>query len=367
MPTKKTTAIEKQQPKAGEIVLNLDNIRKYIAPTATVTECEEFQSLCVVQDLNPFPPQPEVHFIKYDKNKPPTFVVAYMVYLKRAERQKKLKGWIGWTEEGADPATGKRTMKACIEIHRKDWDEPFYHEVYWEEYAQYRKDYKTGREALTRFWKEKPRTMLKKVVIGQGFRMCFPDEMGGLPYTSEEMPEALPAEPIIEAVVEEESAPKKKPKELPKPKVKKKPTLTTAKKPTVIPDTPPELLDDGEPKIGISKEEHDKLKKEEIKMDEEAVETLNDIDPIEESEPGEDGEAIALRNAIEQKLNLLEKHYGRPKIKLIEKIHLVLSNKFGVTVAKFPDDLSKEQLTYTLELLQVTVDNEEKKKGKKNG
>jgi len=196
--------------------------------------------------------------------------------------------------------------------------------------------------------------------------MCFPDELGGMPYTSEEMPEALPTEPIIEATIEEESAPKpepeKKAKELPKPKVKKKPTLSTLKKPTVIPDVPPDLLDDGPPKEGISKEEYEKTKK----MDSKAADALDEIGPVEdplliEPEPEKDGEEVALQNAIEQKLNLLDKHFKRDKIKLVEKIHLVLSNKFGVTVAKFPDDLSKEQLTYTLELLQVTVDNEDKK------
>jgi len=350
MSTKKqTTAIEKQAPKAGEIKLNLDNVRKYVAPTGTIQECEEFLNLCAIWDLNPF--KREIYFIKYDKTKPATTVVGYEVYLKRADRQKMLKGWKAWTEGEGDK------MKACIKIHRKDWDQPFEHEVYFSEYAQYR--YYQGQRTLTKFWKEKPRTMLKKVVIGQGFRMCFPDEMGGMPYTSEEMPEALPTEPIIEATVEKESAPKPEPKKPPKPK--EKPSLSTVKKTTsLLPDAPPGLLDD-EPKVGISKEEHDKLKKEK-QIDAEALEVMDDISGIKE----EDGEEIALRNAVEQKLGLLEKRYGRVKVKLVEKIHLVLSNKFGVTVAKFPDDLSKEQLTYVLELLQVTIDNEDKKlEGKK--
>jgi len=94
----------------------------------------------------------------------------------------------------------------------------------------------------------------------------------------------------------------------------------------------------------------------EAKQDAGVEDVLADIGPTEE-----DGDRVAIVNAIEQKLSLLDKHYGRKKIKLIEKIHLVLSDKFGVAVSKFPDDLSKEQLTYVLELLQVTVDSEEKK------
>jgi len=381
MPTKKTTAIEKVKPKAGEIVLNLDSVRKYIAPTATSKECEAFLNLCVIWDLNPF--KREIYFIKYDSKRPPAVVVGYEVYLKRAERQKMLKGWKAWTEEEGE------TMKACIEIHRADWDQPFYHEVYWDEYAQYKTDYRTGKKVLTKFWREKGRTMLKKVVIGQGFRMCFPDEMGGMPYTSEEMPEALPTELIrapvaplgyIAEVEDTSPAPKEKPTppdpkviEKPEPepkkpekaKPKRKPSLSTVKKPTsLIPDVPPDLLDDEPPKEGISKEEYERLKEKEAKMDNENADVLADISG-DESEPEEDGSDIAMRNAIEQKLNLLNKHFGRDKVKLVEKIHLVLSNKFGVTVAKFPDDLSTEQLTYTLELLQVTIDNEEKKKEKK--
>ena len=37
-------------------------------------------------------------------------------------------------------------------------------------------------------WKEKPKTMIRKVAIVQTFREAFPDELGGL-YSEEEMPE----------------------------------------------------------------------------------------------------------------------------------------------------------------------------------
>ena len=33
-----------------------------------------------------------------------------------------------------------------------------------------------------------PNFMLKKVAIAQGFRLAFPDELGGLPYLAEELP-----------------------------------------------------------------------------------------------------------------------------------------------------------------------------------
>ena len=49
-------------------------------------------------------------------------------------------------------------------------------EVYFDEYD-------TGRN----LWVTKPRTMIEKVAIAQGFRRCFPEEMGGMPYTKDEM------------------------------------------------------------------------------------------------------------------------------------------------------------------------------------
>jgi hypothetical protein len=68
-------------------------------------------------------------------------------------------------------------MKGCVEITRRDWQAPFYHEAYLDEYDQ-----------NNTMWKGKPRTMIKKVAIAQGFRMAFPVELGGIPYTADEMP-----------------------------------------------------------------------------------------------------------------------------------------------------------------------------------
>ena len=33
--------------------------------------------------------------------------------------------------------------------------------------------------------------MLKKVATAQGFRLCFPEEFGGMPYTSDELPDEM--------------------------------------------------------------------------------------------------------------------------------------------------------------------------------
>lgn len=145
--------------------------------------------------LNPF--KREIYLIKYGNN-PATFVVGYEVYLKRAERSDKWNGLESGTE---GDVTG---MKAWAKVYRKDWDKPLYHEVYYDEYAQYKDEWidgkKTGKKTLTKFWAEKPRTMLKKVAICQAFRMAFPDEFAGMPYTAEEMPvdhSRLPAAEVV--------------------------------------------------------------------------------------------------------------------------------------------------------------------------
>lgn len=131
----------------------------------------QFIELAKAFNLNPFLRQ--IHGIAYgDKF---NIVVGYEVYIQRAERSGQLAGWKAWTDGKAPD------LKACIEIKRKDWIEPFYHEVYFDEYVQ-----------NNQMWKSKPRTMLKKVAIAQGFRMAFSIELGGIPYTQEELPSSEP-------------------------------------------------------------------------------------------------------------------------------------------------------------------------------
>jgi phage recombination protein Bet len=117
--------------------------------------------------LNPL--KREIHFVAY-QGQEPKIVVGYDVYIKRAERTHNLDGW-NVVVEGRTP-----DMKAVITIHRKDWSHPFVHEVYFEEVSQ-----------ASGVWKKMPRFMLKKVAIGQGFRLCFPEEFGGMPYMAEEV------------------------------------------------------------------------------------------------------------------------------------------------------------------------------------
>lgn len=141
------------------------DIKNHFCPLAT--EKETFLALGILKSLNLNPFKREVHLIKYDATKPLTLVVGYDVYLKRAERTGKLDGW----EVGI--SVDKKT--AWIKIYRKDWKIPLHWEVNLSEFSK--------NQAT---WKQIPDFMGKKVAIAQGFRLAFPDELGGMPYTPEE-------------------------------------------------------------------------------------------------------------------------------------------------------------------------------------
>jgi phage recombination protein Bet len=148
------------------IPVTMEQVRKYIAPTATQQELFMFMGICRSYGLNPL--KREIHFVKYGNSKA-SIVVGYEVYLKRADRTGKLNGWSVTIEKDS------MGEKAVCTINRKDWDEPFVWEVYREEF---------DKEQST--WKAMPYFMLKKVAIAQAMRMCFPDELGGMPYIREE-------------------------------------------------------------------------------------------------------------------------------------------------------------------------------------
>ncbi len=129
-----------------------------------------FFALAIRNQLDPF--RREIYAIPYEKDGKIqlSVVTGYEVYLKRAERSKMLDGWKCWTEGIGD------NLKAKVKIHRKDWKEPFEHEVSFKEYNLKRS-----------LWNMKPETMLKKVAIAQAFRLAFSEEVGGMPYTSDEI------------------------------------------------------------------------------------------------------------------------------------------------------------------------------------
>jgi phage recombination protein Bet len=143
-----------------------------LADQVTPEVADRFASLAVRYQLNPF--LRELHLVPGGGKH--VAVVGYEVYLKKAERTGKLDGWRTWTEgEGAD-------LKAVLEVYRHDWAHPFVHEVFFAEVAQ-----RDDKGEVTGFWKRMPKFQLRKVAISQGFRLAFPDELGGIPYEAAEL------------------------------------------------------------------------------------------------------------------------------------------------------------------------------------
>ncbi len=156
-----------------KIVEYLDSVG--LGQSLTANEKVQFFNVCLAYNLNPI--KKEIYAVKYGQN-PASIIVGYETYIKRAERSGKLDGYEVRTEGNIKDGS----LKAIITIYRKDWSRAFVHEVYYSEYVQRTKD-----GQVTKFWHEKPITMLKKVAISQGFRLCFSDENGGLPYSEEEI------------------------------------------------------------------------------------------------------------------------------------------------------------------------------------
>lgn len=165
---------------------------KFTGNAGKLTEAETKHFISIAKTFNLNPLKREIHISVYgDGNyRNLSIVTGYETYIKRAERTGQLDGWEVTTEGSGDD------LVARITIYRKDRSRPFIHEVHYSEYCQRKKD-----GSVNKFWKEKPITMLKKVAISQGFRLCFCDDLDGMPYTSDEMPmEEKDISPIQEPI-----------------------------------------------------------------------------------------------------------------------------------------------------------------------
>lgn len=154
-------------------------------------EKTQFITIAKTFGLNPF--KREIHVSKYGDTL--SIITGYEVYIKRAERSGQLNGWNATTTG----SVATNDLKAIVTIHRRDREHPFVWEVFYEECVQVTDEWengkKTGKKRPTSFW-AKANFMTKKVAISQAFRLCFSDEIGGMPYTSDEMPQQEIAQDI---------------------------------------------------------------------------------------------------------------------------------------------------------------------------
>lgn len=180
------TTTNNQAVQEAELIQHLNNL----GLTSKLTDGEKntFVKIAQAFNLNPF--KREVHVSKYGDQM--AIITGYEVYIKRAERSGLLDGWR--VETTGSIATNDLT--AILTINRKDQSLPFKWEVYYDECVQ-----RTKEGNPTKFW-QKARFMLKKVAMSQGFRLCFSDELGGMPYTADEMPDQQ-TEDVTHVIVEQ--------------------------------------------------------------------------------------------------------------------------------------------------------------------
>ena len=169
----------------ADLVMHLENIG--LLKDLKVGEKNTFIQIAKAFNLNPF--KREIHVSKYGDTM--SIIVGYETYIKRAERSGVLDGW-----NVATTGTAKdNDLKAIITIYRKDRTQPFVWEAKYSEYVQ-----KTKEGNPNKFW-QKAETMTKKVAMAQGFRLCFNDELGGMPYTADEMgndaPQDIPHTEVV--------------------------------------------------------------------------------------------------------------------------------------------------------------------------
>jgi phage recombination protein Bet len=157
-----------------------------ISPKLDDKEKIQFLNIAKTFGLNPF--KREIFCTVYGEGqyKQLSIITGYEVYIKRAERSGKLDGWNATTSG----SVATNDLKAVVTIYRKDRQHPFVWEVFYDECVQKKKD-----GTPTAFW-QKANFMTKKVCISQAFRLCFSDELGGMPYTQDEMPQKTDVETI---------------------------------------------------------------------------------------------------------------------------------------------------------------------------
>ncbi len=165
-----------------------------------LTQAQRRQFLAVAGTFGLNPWKREVYAVTYNDTKSGTtnmsIVTGYETYLKRAEMNPNYDGFSvefrggikreRITQQGKFGEYTKEVVVpdgdfSCVcTVFRKDRNHPVVEEVFFDEFNQGNK-----------MWKEKPRLMLKKVAIANAFRKAFPVEFGGMPYTSDELPDRI--------------------------------------------------------------------------------------------------------------------------------------------------------------------------------
>lgn len=141
-------------------------------------EIEQFIEVAKSQKLDPF--KKELHVVVYGKGdyRELSLITGYEVYLRRAD----LIPDYDYFETEYLGEFGKPDFRCQIKVFSKSKSRPLIHECYFDEFVGRKKD-----GSVTKFWQKMPRFMIKKVTIGQGLRLAFPNDYKDLPYIKEEI------------------------------------------------------------------------------------------------------------------------------------------------------------------------------------
>lgn len=183
----------------------------------TEQQTKQFLAVASAFGLNPWKREIYAVTFKGKNGTEMSVVTGYETYIKRAEANPNYDGYDIEFKGGFERKTFQKQGEygpynvtevvpkgdvSCVcTVYRKDRSHPVREEVFFDEYDQ-----------KNSMWKSKPRTMLNKVAIVSAFRKAFPFDLGGMPYTSDELPDnmtgadRLNANGHVEVSVEEQQA-----------------------------------------------------------------------------------------------------------------------------------------------------------------
>ncbi len=162
--------------------VSFEDVRNFICPKATNSECKIFLETCKQYRLNPF--TKEAYLIHYDnKNEDTasTIVLGKNCYMQMSERHPQYDGFeagivvldtaVGALvhREGSLVYEGEELLGGWAKVYRKDRSRPSYEEVKLAEYD-------TGKS----LWGSKKATMIRKVALVHALREAFPSTFGSL-------------------------------------------------------------------------------------------------------------------------------------------------------------------------------------------
>ena len=196
---------DEQQANGAPTESDLDAYLDQKAPGLSMEQREEFKRTARNFGLDPW--KREIYAVTYPgkggAGRQLSVVIGYEVFLKRANgfpqydnyelewrgsfvrnvERRQLPSKFGgqpYVKEVATLVPKDGDVECVIHVYRKDRSHAVTTSVCWSEFAQ-----------ENAMWGGKPRIMLEKVAIARGHRLAFPNEFGGMPYISEELPDYM--------------------------------------------------------------------------------------------------------------------------------------------------------------------------------